>query len=68
MDKVLVLYNWRVFDPVRERFYVTRYKATVDEMRTRHPEATLIESSREDRQLSDDPFAFNTSAFMRSTK
>lgn len=68
MDTVVVMYKWRVFDPVRERFYVTRYRATVEEMRTRHPEATLIESSREERVVSDDPWDNCTSAFRRLQK
>lgn len=65
MGKVLVLYRWRVFDPVRKRLITTRYRATEEQIRKSHPEATPIESTREDREISDDYWALSTNAFLR---
>ena len=66
MSKVLVLYRWRVRDPVSGRMIKTRHLATEDEIRRQFPDAERIESSREERVISDDPWAQSTSAFLRN--
>ena len=47
----LVLYHWRVWDPVRSRWRTTRYLATEEEMRKRHERYEVILRSREVRQI-----------------
>ena len=64
MEKVIVLYNWRVYDPVRGRHFTTRHKATAAQIRQTHPEATPIESSREERIVDDDRPPLSTNDFM----
>lgn len=64
MGEVIVLHRWLVFDEVRGRLIKTRYVATEEQIRIAHPEATVIEGTREERVIDEDPQAMSTSAFL----
>lgn len=68
MKKTIVLYNWRIRDPVSGRFYTTRYKATEETIRKEHPEAVAVESTREERVADDDRLGHSTAQFMGEKK
>ncbi len=50
----LELWLWRVWDPVRGRWYTTRYRMTGAEAASRHPEGTKVEGSLEVREVDPD--------------
>lgn len=55
MGKVEVRYRWRYYDEARRRWVNTRYWTTEERIRIEHPDAELIEGTRQELVLSDDP-------------
>jgi hypothetical protein len=61
MPKV-ILYRWRVTDPVTGRRYTTRYHATEESIRQAHHEAQPVPGSREERDVLEGDFPGGLSA------
>ena len=68
MSTVEVVYFWRYRCDIRNKMVTTRYKTTRERVITEHPDATPVESSREERRINGDPFASSTSGFLRGVK
>lgn len=64
----LILYNWRYWDEIRGKHIVTRWKATEEEIKRQHPDATPMLDTREIREVSDDPFDNSMGHLLRGSK
>lgn len=54
MTKIEIRYNWRFFDEVRGKHFVTRYKCTEEFIRRSYPDAVAVEHTREELEILDD--------------
>ena len=71
MARVAIRYRWRYFCEIRKKLLVTPYHCEESMIRSQHPEATPVESTREERifPTTDDELAGNsTSAWLEKLK
>jgi hypothetical protein len=68
MPRLIVRYLWRYYDPIRKRTMTTRYYATEEEIRPRHPDAVAVEHTRQEMEVSDDILRGSFSPFGRPGK
>ena len=54
MPRTIELYLFRFRDPVSGRWQKSRYRCERDEILRRHPEAEVLEATKEVRQVPDD--------------
>jgi hypothetical protein len=58
----ITLFRWRVRDPLTGRLRTTRYLASEQDMKQRHPDAELVPGSREERDVGEGDFPDGLSA------
>jgi hypothetical protein len=68
MTQMLLRYRWCYFNPVRNMNCTTRYHATEEEMRQRHPDAVPVPGSEEVLILAENPLANSMSRFQLITE
>lgn len=71
MARVAIRYRWRYFDEIRQKWLVTAYHCEESLIRSEHPEATPVESTREERifPTTDEELAgSSTSAWLAKLK
>ena len=54
MPRTELRYRWRYYDEVRKKHLVTRYHATEEQIRPRHPDATAVPGTEQVLELPDD--------------
>lgn len=64
MGKQYVVSKWRYWCPIRNRYLITRYKTTADQIQTEYPDATPVAGTEEVREEPDNLYDFCTSMFM----
>lgn len=65
MTRVLIRYQWRYYDEIRERWVTTRYKTEEEIIRKQYPDAIPVEGTREELAVEDNCNALSTGHFYR---
>ena len=63
--KTINLCRWRYYCPIRNKFLVTKWVTTEDQIKLQYPDAVPVPGTEEVRHISADPLLNCTSAFLR---
>lgn len=68
MGRTLVRWRWRYYCEIREKYLITPNLLSEDLIKGAHPDAQPVPGTRVEIELSDDPLANSTSAFLDGLK